>query len=222
LPQLVRTPAGTAPGRRGGKNLGSAQNVYRHRMLRALISTILRSPVAWFMCVFLIILSEAASAHGPCGERCLEPNEGPLGTPVSTDDLVGVLAIWNPRPETLSLGAPGTSGDCDTRCARQLEIYHLDQPSIVLAETRTRQQLHFRVPDVPAGRYLVVVYDGSENRHHYTWQPFTVTPSGSLEPSEVSSQSRRLPWLFGILAIAGGFCLGWVLKSRLVSANPTP
>lgn len=180
----------------------------------------LRSAVAWFMCVFLIILSETASAHGPCGERCLEPNEGPPGTLVSTEDLIGVLAIWNPRPETLSLGAPGTSRDCDTRCARELEIYHLDQPSIVLAETSTRQQLRFRVPTVPTGRYLVVVYDGSESRHHYTWQPFAVTPSGSLDPSEDSSQSRSPPILFGILGIAGGFCLGWVLKSRLGHRTP--
>jgi hypothetical protein len=111
-------------------------------MLRVLISSIVRSAVAWFMCVFLIILSETASAHEPCGERCLEANKGPPGTLVSTEDLEGVLAIWNPRPETLSLGAPGTSRECDTRCARQLEIYDLDQPPIVLAETSTRQQ-HF-------------------------------------------------------------------------------
>jgi hypothetical protein len=111
---------------------------------------------------------------------------------------------------------------CDTRCARELEIYHLDQPSIVLAETSTRQQLRFRVPTVPTGRYLVVVYDGSESRHHYTWQPFAVTPSGSLDPSEDSSQSRSPPILFGILGIAGGFCLGWVLKSRLRVIEPPP
>jgi hypothetical protein len=165
--------------------------------------------------IFLFFLLGPAAAHGPCGERCLEPNQGPPGTRVSTEDLVGVLAIWNPRPETLSLGAPGTSADCNTSCARELEIYHVDQPSIVLAESSTRKQLHFRVPDVPAGRYLVVVYDGSENRHHYTWQPFTVTPSGSLDTSEDSSQSERPAWLFGVLGIAGGFCLGWMLKSRL-------
>lgn len=158
-------------------------------------------------------------AHGPCGavgSSCLEPNKGPPGTVVTTGDLQGVLALWNPRPNVLALGAPGTSKACDIECARAKPIYHLDQPIVVLDQAARRSRLSFVVPDASVGRYVVVVYDESEGGRHYTWNIFRVTlesnrlePVGDSEPTEAN-----LRWLFAVGLVVLGAGAGWVLGNR--------
>jgi hypothetical protein len=81
----------------------------------------------------------------------------------------------------LSLGLPGMSKRCDIECARSKPIYHPDEAAVVVAERDRPSRLTFTVPRVEPGRYLVVVYDGSEGGFHYTWETFLVVahePSG--------------------------------------------
>jgi hypothetical protein len=166
------------------------------RLLLCLLTTVLAVPLP------------VAGAHGPCGKECLSETSGPPSTDVETRHLKGVLAVWNPRPNTLGLGVPGTSAACDVGCARRKSIFHLDVPSLILDEATRPAVMRFKVPDVPPGRYLVVVYDGSENGFHYTWQPFTVTSGESDEPAE--GRFRLAAWLPAVTALLG-FVIGAVV-----------
>lgn len=158
-----------------------------------------------------------AYAHGPCGDMCLEPNSGPPGTAVTTENLEGVLAVWNPRPNTLPLGVPGTSARCDPKCARAKPLFHLEQPTRILAESVKPTQLHFAIPESPTGKYLIVVYDGSEGGFHYTWETFEVTEGDQQQDSEATSEPENEQWpvylVIGV-ALLGGSAAGWLL-SRL-------
>jgi hypothetical protein len=159
------------------------------------------------------VLSTDALAHGPCGETCLEPNSGPPGTYVTTEDLEGILAVWNPRPNMLPLGVPGTSKTCDIRCAQAKPIYHVDQSISVLAESERREQLRFDVPVVPPGEYLVVIYDGSENGYHYTYETFKVT-AGSGSDTRHEPATAFSPWLLAAGMLLTGLAAGWVIGKR--------
>jgi hypothetical protein len=169
--------------------------------------------------VFVTLGRDHAIAHGPCGSvgsSCLEPNEGPPGTEVTTEGsggFEGILAVWNPRPNILALGVPGSTKDCDIKCAEAKSIYHFDQPMVVVAETDDRSQLQFVVPDVPPGRYIVVMYDGSEGGRHYTWNTFKVTaaPAATEGASDNEPKQSNMRWFLTIGMLVLGLGAGWVL-----------
>lgn len=170
--------------------------------------------------LFVALVPHPAIAHGPCGavgSSCLEPNLGPRGTEVTTEGFEGVLAVWNPRPNILALGVPGSSKDCDIKCAEAKPIYHFDQPLVVLAEADHRSQLQFVVPDVPPGKYIVVMYDGSEGGRHYTWNAFKVTGAAqtdSEDQTESEATQGNTAWLFAGGMLALGLAAGWGLCRR--------
>ena len=66
----------------------------------------------------------------------------------------------------------------------------------------------FRIPRVPVGRYLVVIFDPSEGwpRHHYTWTTFAVTSPSTLPHTGSQSQVLALTALALILMAFGLFC----------------
>jgi hypothetical protein len=107
------------------------------------------------------------------------------------------------------------SKECDIKCARSLPIYHLDQQTQILAEKAHRTRLSFDVPDVPPGKYLVVVYDGSESGLHYTWETFRVT-AGTAPAKDVlpDGDPSPAPLLLGAGLLASGLILGWILGRR--------
>ena len=169
--------------------------------------------------LFVALFSYPAAAHGPCGAQgssCLEPKEGPPRTEVTTEGFEGILAVWNPRPNILALGIPGSSKDCDIKCAAAKSIYHVDQLTAVVAETDDRSELQFVVPDVPPGEYLIVMYDGSEGGRHYTWDTFRVTGAASpvvVDPAEGEPAQWARASLLGGMVVIGGVA-GWSLGRR--------
>lgn len=173
--------------------------------------------------VFVTLVPDHAIAHGPCGsvgsKSCLEPNEGPPGTEVTTGGsggFEGILAVWNPRPNILALGVPGSSKECDITCAEAKAIYRFDQPMVVVAETDDRSQLQFVVPDVPPGKYIVVMYDGAEGGRHYTWNTFKVTATSATTEGAIENEPKQSDrrWLLAIGMLVLGIGVGWVLGRR--------
>lgn len=125
----------------------------------------------------IVAPAPVASAHGPCG-ACLSTFRGPPGVPVTVVRTTAVEVAWNPPPAVLLLGVPDDGG-----------YYVPTEPSLILAAAEERERnLTFEVPDVAPGRYLVVIYDGSENRQHYTWDYFRVlaSPSPPTKPNRGS------------------------------------
>jgi hypothetical protein len=105
----------------------------------------------------------AASAHGPCG--CL-PRTAYPGDAVVTNNVFVFRAVWNPTRADIYYGQPA------------LIAAHVDgAPRIVLLNRDrkdARERARLLVPEVPTGRYLVLLYDGSEGGAHYTWDSMTV------------------------------------------------
>ena len=54
-------------------------------------------------------------------------------------------------------------------------LYHPKQATRTLVSLpRPRERVRFKVPDVPSGRYVMIIYDGSEGGSHYTYARFIV------------------------------------------------
>jgi hypothetical protein len=105
----------------------------------------------------------AATGHGPCG-ICLSRSSGPPGSEVTITHRTAYRVVWNGR------GLPH-DGALRPAYRRREETIELVRYEVRAARLRVR----FTVPDVPAGSYPIVIYDGSESGHHYTWDPFRVT-----------------------------------------------
>ena len=179
--------------------------------------------------VALLVLALAfgpnpAYAHGPCD--CLTPPAGPPGTTVST--WAGYKVVFNPDRTDLPTGP------------RPLWQEHRPgiTPTVVFRETYSyadlplKRPVEFRVPEVPTGRYLVSVYDGSEGGAHYTWEHFEVTKretagaaGGPSEPppppvSQAAAVSLQTAVVIGLVALLFGLLLGAMAsRRRLASAQ---
>jgi hypothetical protein len=86
---------------------------------------------------------------------------------------------------------------------------------VVLDQASQPSPIRFVVPEVLPGKFLVVIYDGSEGGHHYTWDTFTVT-AGSPDPElarddEAEGLSTR--WFVAIALVVAGAGAGWVFGS---------
>jgi hypothetical protein len=92
-------------------------------------------------------------------QSCLVPSGGFPGDRIV---IVGTLAyrvVWNPR-----VPYPGDRNR-----------YRRGFKTITLVNLRhARQRVSFEVPNVAAGVYPVVIYDGAEGGVHYTWNVFRV------------------------------------------------
>jgi hypothetical protein len=112
-------------------------------------------------------------AHGPCG-ICLSPTFGTPGTEVAIRHRPAYWIIWNGA----GLPQDGALRPVHRKDARTIELVRCSgapRTSVPVLLCPARRNLSFVVPEVPPGRYPVVIYDGSENGFHYTWDLFRVT-----------------------------------------------
>jgi hypothetical protein len=141
-----------------------------------------------------LVHAPLAFAHGPCGS-CLSIFQGPPDTQVTVVQTTAVEVRWNPPPPLLVLGGPDLG-----------RSYVPTEPSFILAARGERRRgLTFEVPDVAPGKYLVVIYDGSEGRQHFTWDYFRVTagPPARTEPI-AGGGTVLVPVLWALLGAAVG------------------
>jgi hypothetical protein len=132
----------------------------------------------------IAVLAPPAFAHGPCG--CLTPELGDTGVRVRIARTTAFKVIFNPTPVEYG-GA--------MRDAGYASAYQPTAPTAtVLSVSRNQRKRNrrFRVPDVPPGVYLVLIFDGSEGGQHKTWDYFHVLgpPPETLEPA---SREAREP-----------------------------
>jgi hypothetical protein len=155
-----------------------------------------------------------ALAHGPCGctgpaflgERAPEVEAAPGDRLVIMQPAIEI--VWNPAAR-------------DLRIDPTPEIAH-DHVAGVETVTLARNPKPTRevvpVPDVPGGRYLVAIYDGSEGGNHYTWDHVRVAgrrADSSTPPEAVTPATEDgMPWGWLGLAVALGAATG-ALASRL-------
>ncbi len=140
--------------------------------------------------VALCLEGTAASAHGPCG--CL-PRTAYPGDAVVINNVF--RAVWNPTRADIYYGQPA------------LIAAHVDgAPRIVLLNRDrkdARERARFLVPEVPTGRYLVLLYDGSEGGAHYTWDSMTVRRRpAKAAPSAATTSSDTTGGRGGFTAVA--------------------
>lgn len=141
----------------------------------------------------MLALAGPAKAHGPCD--CLSTKTAAPGTQVQIDESYnGVKVLWNPDPTELR--NPALVG------SRWERFHKPRQRTIELARQDVPGVLSFRVPDVPDGNYLVVIFDPSEGPDaHFTWETFEVTAGAALP---VTGPSAILPLLVAAALLALG------------------
>ena len=127
-------------------------------------------PSTWWtglaVAFLLVVLGgNSAHAHGPCHSWCLSIRHGPPGATVTIERTTAYKIVWNPDLE------PFVSLWLQSHRA----LYHPKQATRTLVSLpRPRERVRFKVPDVPSGRYVMIIYDGSEGGSHYTYARFIV------------------------------------------------
>ena len=165
----------------------------------------------------LLATAGPAAAHGPCG--CITPAAATPGEQL-VSNYPTIKVVWNPVPADLPIGPDYLARDHVT-----------GQPRVVLQEQPQPGSASFRVPATAPGRYLVVLYDGTEGGAHYSWDYITVRP-GPRSPSSArptvaaTGPARRAGGLAGpvlaglgamLVALLGGAVLVLVRKHRMDS-----
>jgi hypothetical protein len=126
-----------------------------------------RLVIALCCSLFLLLIKTPAHAHGPC--HCLSPIPAYPGQRVTVPTSYRVIkVVWNPDPTTLSNEALMLLPDG--------RFYHPERRTITLfASHKIRRGAKVNVPHgVLPGRYLLVIFDGSEDGTHYTWDVLRV------------------------------------------------
>jgi hypothetical protein len=111
----------------------------------------------------LLIAAVPAAAHGPCG--CTTPTAAAPGEQL-VSNYPTIKVVWNPVATDLPIGPDYLARD------------HVPgQPRVVLQERPQAGSATFRVPVTAPGRYLVLLYDGTEGGMHHSWDYITVRSS---------------------------------------------
>lgn len=140
-----------------------------------------------------------AQAHGPC--ECL-PREVRPGQVMVVGSVA--RAVWNPTRRDILYREPA------------LIAAHVNgAPRKVLLDRDRRQArrpARLVVPDAPAGRYLVLLFDGTEGGAHYTWDTVTVRGRPPTTARTSADEGGGVP----PAAIALGVLLAGALAWRLL------
>jgi hypothetical protein len=168
----------------------------------------------------LVMAAGPTAAHGPCG--CITPTAATPGEQlVSTYPTIKI--VWNPVPADFLIGP-----DDLTRA-------HVSgQPRLVLQEQPRPSPATFRVPTTAPGRYLVLLYDGTEGGGHYSWDYITVRsgprPPSSTRPAAAATEPARragglnspvLVGLAALVALLGASVLVLARRHRTHSGRRT-
>jgi hypothetical protein len=150
--------------------------------------------------MLLVVTASASPAGAHRWNGAFHPRAGSPGTIVTVWRAYKV--DWNPDVDSLG------------------SIYHPRLPTLVLVErSRPVRDLQFRIPDVPAGRYTVIAYDGSEGGSHYLWTNFRVT-----RPS-LATTGIGLGWLtlsgLTLLALGLSLLIGARPRNPLIQHAPS-
>ena len=117
----------------------------------------------------LVLAAVPAVAHGPCG--CITPAAAMPGEQLASS-YPTIRVVWNPVPADLLIGPDYLARD------------HVSgQPRVVLQEQPRPGSATFRIPATAPGRYLVLLYDGTEGGAHYSWDYITVRSGLRSPPS---------------------------------------
>jgi hypothetical protein len=94
-------------------------------------------------------------------------------------------AVWNPIRRDIYYAQPALIA---ARVDGSPRVLLLDRD-----RSDARKRARLVVPDVQAGRYLVLMYDGSEGGAHYTWDSVTVrgSPAAKDFPSSAVTMAPR-------------------------------
>lgn len=158
--------------------------------------------------VFALNASDAL-AHGPCG--CLFPTLTKSGARVSITQTPAYRVLFNPKPDQLGIAPKDLA-----------TAYRPRSPTVTLLSRPRKKPIRrtsFRIPSVPPGVYMVLIFDGSEGGAHNTWdylhvlgpapaadqRPPATAPSSSAPAS--SDGTAWLAWLAGGIALGIGGAL---------------
>jgi hypothetical protein len=144
-------------------------------VMRSWVPATLAAATLW-----LLIGATTAAAHGPCD--CITPELGETGVRVRIARTTAFKVIFNPKPAQYGAAMRDTG---------YASAYQSGAPTAtVLSLPRNRRQRNakFRVPDVPPGVYLVLIFDGSELGQHTTWDYYHV-----IGPPPATRQAAATP-----------------------------
>jgi hypothetical protein len=141
----------------------------------------------------LLRLVVPAAAHGPCG--CVSPAVTRPGEQL-VSSVPTIKIVWNPIRDDLLIGPYYLARDHVT-----------GQPRVVLQDQPQPASATFRVPLTAPGRYLVLLYDGTEGGVHYSWDYIRVrsaprSPLSTQSTARTTAAARRAADLDGP-ALAG-------------------
>lgn len=162
--------------------------------------------------IAFLAVAVPAAAHGPC-PTCVEPAQVSVGDPIDLDYKT-YKALLNPNRRQLTPGPKPYCYGCQLKLWRQRVA---GVPPVELGVWRPRRaELRLPAPDVPPGRYLIALFDGSESGTHYTWDFLRVTePKG--DDGDADAPFRLLAAVVAVLAATASLVLLWRRRARLRS-----
>lgn len=152
--------------------------------------------IAAVVALAMIVLAVPADAHGPCG--CTFPTAGSPGVRV-TSRSPAYKVVVNPRERDFTIGPGGLAS-----------AYRPEAPTpTVLSRSRRSipRRTSFRMPAMPPGVYLLLIFDGSEGGTHYTWDYFHVLGNAAPAPQRSARDTSPAEGVLGVLGaamLAGG------------------
>ena len=166
----------------------------------------------------LLSFAVPAAAHGPCG--CVKPAVATPGQQL-VSSIRTIKIVWNPVRDDLLIGPD------------YLARNHVNgQQRVVLQDQPQPASATFRVPATAPGRYLVLLFDGTEDGMHYSWDYITVRSAPRSAPSApptaaVTAPARQVDGLdgrvlvgvAGLLLLAGAGVFVSVRKRRTASGR---
>lgn len=158
-----------------------------------------------------LVPAAPAVSHGPCD--CLVPRLGKTESRVRITKTTAFKVIFNPTPAQYGAAM---------RDAGYASAYDDQAPTAKVVSRPRRQRrrnVRFRVPDVPPGLYLVLIFDGTEGGQHKTWEyyhvlgPPATTGAGGASTRQRQDDATTIVGV-GVLGLIGLGIIALVLRGR--------
>jgi hypothetical protein len=166
------------------------------------------SPVVFSSFAVLVVVVSAAPAwaHGPC--RCLSKKVLQPGQRITVASNYRVTkAVWNPDPDKLANPALALLYDG--------KFYHHGEKTLILLQRpHAKRGAEMHLPSkLRPGRYVLVLFDGTESGTHYTWQVVRVQPTLRLPRTGIAALSLAA---LGLCLCTTGLALSWLSQRTLL------